>query len=113
MGYYTWYALDHNCEDEDVFDSIVDKMEEIGIFEGGGFDANKTQMCFDTMDLARWYEWEADMREVSSAFPNVLFTLSGAGDDSGDLWKAYFVGGKMQYAPAQIVYDDFDSARLR
>ena len=52
------------------------------------------------------------MREVSKKHSNVLFQITGEGEDNGDLWKAYFRGGKMQMCVAKIVYDIFDQTLL-
>lgn len=41
-----------------------------------------------------------------------MFKLHGDGDDSEDLWDAYFLGGRMQVCPGKIVYDDFDPGKL-
>ena len=53
------------------------------------------------------------MRRISSLYPEVLFTLHGRGEEATDLWYLYLRGGKMQYAPAKIVYDEFDERKLK
>lgn len=60
----------------------------------------------------KWYDWERDMRAFSAAHPNALLLLEGQGEDSADLWRAHFKGGRMQLAKARIAFDDFDEARL-
>jgi hypothetical protein len=60
----------------------------------------------------RWYEWMRDMRRVSKKFPRTLFILSGEGETPGDLWKAYFLGGKVQVCKARITFEDFDESKL-
>ena len=51
----------------------------------------------------KWYEHTDDLTAMSKAIPNVLFHLSGEGDDTGDIWDAFAVDGKVQKHPAQIV----------
>jgi len=63
-------------------------------------------------DECKWYDHEVDMRTVSHAFPNTLFTLTGEGEENGDMWVKYFKYGKIQRAPAKITYDEFDEAKL-
>lgn len=52
------------------------------------------------------------MLRLSAAFPDVLFTLFGAGEEGGDLWRSYYRGGMVQHAPAEIAYPSFDPAKL-
>lgn len=61
---------------------------------------------------AKWYNWEEDIRYFSKKYPTALFTLSGKGEDAGDIWKAYFINGKAQIAKARIVIDEFDPKKL-
>ena len=59
-----------------------------------------------------WYNHEPEMRKLSSKFPDVLFTLKGAGEESWDIWKKHFKGGKMQICQAKITFEHFDEAKL-
>lgn len=52
------------------------------------------------------------MREVSRLCPNVLFTLWGRGEDWDDSWKAYYLNGKMQFAPGEMVYLEFNEDEM-
>jgi hypothetical protein len=61
----------------------------------------------------KWYTWEADMRKISKQFPNTIFLIEGEGEDSGDIWKAYFLNGKMQKAEAKITFEPFDEQKLK
>lgn len=53
------------------------------------------------------------MRKVSTMFPDELLTISGVGEESGDIWKAYFLNGKAQICQAQIIFEDFDKNKLK
>lgn len=111
MGYYTMYSLEHDCTDREKFSRIVAEMEKLGILDYA-LSANEDLMSFDTTDCVKWYECEDDMRKISNLFPDVLFTLHGEGEESGDLWNAYFRGGKEQYCQAKIIFDEFDPEKL-
>lgn len=63
-------------------------------------------------ERCKWYHHEIDMAAVSHTFPDVLFTLSGEGEESGDIWKKYFLNGMVQLTEASIVFDEFDPSKL-
>ena len=42
-----------------------------------------------------WYDHETHMRSISAAWPTVLFTLAGRGDEPDDQWVRYHLNGKM------------------
>lgn len=52
------------------------------------------------------------MKVISTKYPDILFEVTGEGEETGDLWKAYFKNGKMQYCKGKVVYDDFDEYKL-
>jgi len=60
----------------------------------------------------KWYEWKEDMKRLSSISNNIVWIVSGEGEESGDMWKAYFKGGKVQEARAVVTYDDYDEGKL-
>lgn len=64
-------------------------------------------------DVYKWYEWKADLTRISAKFPGVLIVLRREGEDSGDIEKAYFLGGKVQVAPAKVTFEKFDKSKLR
>lgn len=69
--------------------------------------------AFNVGERVKWYSHEPDMRELSLSFPAVLFTLSGKGEEGGDLWRKYFLNGKCQVAKARIEYDGFIPEKLK
>jgi hypothetical protein len=53
------------------------------------------------------------MLKLSLKFPDVLFKLSGEGENQGDVWVKYFKNGKMQLCMAELVLDDaYDESKL-
>jgi hypothetical protein len=67
-------------------------------------------LCPDgsTSENSKWYDWERDMRAMSSEIENVLFKLHGEGEESSDIWDAYFLNGKSQRHEAVITIAPFD-----
>lgn len=54
---------------------------------------SSSELYIDGYANAKWYDWEEDMRILSSRFPEVTFTLHGSGEDSNDIWTCYFRNG--------------------
>ena len=59
-----------------------------------------------------WYDHQDDMRTISRKFPEILFTLNGEGEEQGDIWKAWFLGGRMQYEEATFQIGEFNPEKL-
>ena len=100
MGYYTRFELEI-ASGNDYETDYEKEISELADYHN----------CFE--DEHRWYEHEKDMRTYSERHPNTIFVLSGEGEESGDLWKAYFKNGKMQRCKAKITYDEFDEAQMQ
>ena len=102
MGYYTDFKLSHDADLDE--DDLIQNLEHITKYDWYGST---------TLVEAKWYEWETDMKTISKMYPGVLFTLEGEGEESGDLWQAYFKDGKVQVSRARIEFDAFDPEKLR
>lgn len=64
-------------------------------------------------EQCKWYEWKEDMIKVSKRYPLTIFIIDGEGEESGDIWKAYFLNGKHQYTKAELVFEEFDEKKLQ
>lgn len=60
----------------------------------------------------KWYEHEDDMRIVSTHFPEIVITVNGDGEESGDLWRRYYKNGKCQKAETRITFTEFNESLL-
>ena len=140
MGYYTQYKIKFEVLDDSAqkkeFDEFIEALVEADItvpdsitiqdtvrdvterihdfMESDDFCTSESCNAYRIQeDVCKWYEHEYDMRLVSRKFPGVLWTLTGEGEESGDLWRKYFWNGKMQTARAELIYPAFDESKLR
>jgi len=63
-------------------------------------------------DDCKWYDHDKDMREISKKYPETIFILEGEGEESGDIWKKYYLNGKCQVAKAEVIIPEFDESKL-
>lgn len=109
MGYRTYFEIEVIAEG--LSDkAIQNQYKKIAKIIG---DDNILDEHGRTEEDIKWYSYEEDMRKHSSKNRDILFLLSGQGEESTDLWKAYFLNGKMQSCPAIITYDEFDESKLK
>jgi hypothetical protein len=104
MGYYTNYELHYDTAMEDADGQLIDHEGRISKVADYG-------SCFE--ESIKWYDHEKDMKEYSTHYPDILFTLMGDGEESGDIWCCYFKNGKMQRAETTIAFTPFDSSKLK
>lgn len=125
MGYATYYTLEVLDVDHKGYDAmqiakyIQEKQEEDEFYafaseisdfiESGSHDE---EFVFDCDEECKWDDHESEMIELSKTFPDIVFKLHGEGEENGDLWDQYFMNGRMQYCPAEIVYPPFDKTQL-
>lgn len=107
MSYYTRYELS--------FPELNEEGKDSGICSKIRKEVEETSGCGSSLfeDVVKWYDFKSDMREVSALYPTVLMVLHGEGEESGDLWGAYFLGGKMQLCQAEVTYPEYDETKLQ
>lgn len=118
MGYYTRFKVDFKRVSDydphapfvpaDIPEAYVPALNSL--VDGGFKVFNSDGWSSDTL---KWYDWERDMLNASRQMPGVLMTLTGSGEEDGDIWRAYFLDGKVQSERPEIKFDPFDPAKLR
>jgi hypothetical protein len=93
-------------------EAIIQKLSKI-IEESDSGEMHGINCDGSTAGNCKWYEHEQEVAEFSKYFPTTLFTLNGEGEETGDIWKKYFLNGKMQVAKAKILFDEFDEKKLK
>ena len=106
MGYYTRYSLQVS-QLTDELDKFLENHEHD---YGENFYSD---LMTGNVDTIKWYDHDKDMIALSLKFPDIVFTLKGEGEESGDIWLKYYKNGKMQEARAMITFEKFDPSKLR
>lgn len=137
MGYYTYYDLsihdsaEYKYEIEkkktfeieeikksnisnDLKNKLIEKIEN----SYSDFEITKDDVIehigFNPFsDKCKWYSHEDDMRSVSNIYKDIIFVLTGNGEEKEDMWVKYFFNGKMQVENAVITYGQFDKNKLK
>lgn len=105
MGYYTDYKLTVNDDNTRIREFLEQEAD---------FDTDYLIEAIDEYRESRkWYEHDEDMKKLSIEFPDKLFKLEGEGEESGDVWIAYYKNGMKQYCPGVITFDEFDESKLQ
>lgn len=93
MGYYTDYKLksESGLEKDENFRKYFDEV---------------TSERIDSLNGTTWYDWKSDMEKISKKYPVEKFTLNGSGEESGDIWIAYFHDGKSQVCKTIITFEE-------
>lgn len=122
MGYYTKFYLkaidlkpspDRPVFDEDFFNSL----------ELCGFSADdKPWVDYGCLDgrLAlgdgesyKWYEHDDEMKKVSEKYRDIVFILDGDGEESGDIWRAFYLNGHVHKWCLEIKLPEWSEGILR
>ncbi len=91
MGYYTRYRL--TTENDGAVDPLLrDTRAKATLKQMSGY----TWDGDDLDDEVKWYDWERHLSKTSETFPDVIFILSGEGEENGDIWKAYARNGDVE-----------------
>lgn len=113
MGYCTRFTLAlYDREGRDNLSGDV----EASVIADLRSSYEEADYCLDenglSEEMGKWYQHEEDFRSFSKANPEILFVLSGEGEESGDIWKKYFLAGKCQVEKAKVVIAPFDPKKL-
>lgn len=100
MGYYTRHELTIVSGG----DPNIDYEEEI---------AKTTDYNHLFEDEIKWYDCDEDMKKFSKLHPDTLFLIDGEGEESGDIWRAYYKNGKSFRASAKLVFEEFSEEKLK
>lgn len=96
-------------KDKSLTQKVCDELNEITDYD---FILTTETSIQSNMGEIKWYDSIDDLLKVSKAVPEALIQVDGEGEESGDIWRSYYRGGKMQKANVEITYEDFDETKL-
>lgn len=82
---------------QDVIKEIENEMPGLafdGINEFNGF--------------CKYRDWERTITELSKQHPDLMFIITGHGEDENDHWIAWVTAGLSQYETMRLTHNDFD-----
>lgn len=101
MGYYTRYSLDYTGATAAEVVAAFRQGRNYFIFE------DEEDLLWDMKEPTKWYDHDSDMLAVSTLLPGVTLTLSGEGEEQGDVWRKVYRDGKIvKQQKARLVFDD-------
>lgn len=111
MGYYTDYKLTATWNgegkpSEEKIRELEAEIKKMNVFESW---CSQEEGWFVN---AKWYEWDEDMSLLSQRMPEFLFLLEGYGEESDDIWAAYFLNGKAQYDVKEVIINPYDPEKM-
>jgi hypothetical protein len=95
-------------ESKGIIEQLIDDLEQESRYTFEYCD----ELTYTLAD-ANWHDCIADLMAVSKKHPDTLIEVYCDSSDTNDIWKAYFLNGKMQHSPAHIMFEPFDADKLR
>lgn len=108
MGYYTDFTLTMTPRP----DSVSSEQMNATLNSVTGYTWNSPQPFRFQLE-AKWYDCSEHIKIISALHPDILFELSGDGEEQGDQWHRYCRNGKTQICEAIIAFDPFDETKLK
>lgn len=102
MGYYTNYCLEIIKDPNNEIESFKKELENY-------LSNTQVNELLESYLEGKWYECITNLELISKKFPNMLFLLSGDGEEPLDTWNCYFCNGKSHYREIQTYWKEFDA----
>lgn len=105
MGYYTNYNL--SILEGGDHDELIKEFRKYSDNANYAIDEDG---CSN--ESCKWYESNSELMLFSKNYPDAIFCLEGHGEENGDIWKLHVKDGHSQICKAQLVFPEFDKAKL-
>ena len=64
-------------------------------------------------DSVKWYTMNDDMIKFSKCYPQIVFVVTGDGEEGDHFYRSYFLGGQSYSKKGAISYPPFDATKLK
>ncbi len=99
MGYTTSFKL-HLIPNDNALE-IIDALRNSVDYAGSCLTA-----LGNPNEPMTWYKHEEDLKAFSLKYPEVLFLLTGEGEEAGDIWQLHVQNGKSSRIRAEVNMPD-------
>lgn len=90
MGYYSRFEIEQKNTNID-YEVIAKKLEKVS----GGYTFNEWNGVLYSDDNYKWYDYQKDMKKLSSLYPETIFKVHREGEEAGDIEDTYYKNGKL------------------
>lgn len=108
MGYYTDFIIKSEGLTAKQLKSELISINEY--LDPSDFDDEwgneEVQTCL------KWYEYSKDINKLSLKYPEILFIITGDGENREDVWREYHLGGKSYIDMIDFNFPEFDKEKL-
>jgi hypothetical protein len=111
MGYYTKFELATKTGEDtlELFGANQDTIR-VALNEEKNY-VEYILAALEHGESVKWYDFDSDMRKISKIFPDVVFQLTGYGEEAGDVWRCYYKNGKSH--DSVLSFSDFNEDLLK
>lgn len=97
MGYYTRFELEIDRDGDAVIEDLKETSDYGAFYKEGA-------TTWRSEDSWKWYDHEDELKAVSLRHPLSRISVTGYGEEQGDIWRKYFVAGQMQKHKLEITF---------
>lgn len=111
MGYQTNYEIEVSLRDlpkgiKGASLDLTDILQELRNIEPNENFEIRNIHTIATGEECLWYHYNEHMKAISNMFSGMLFTVTGSGEEPGDLWRKYYYNGLVQ--DSVLIFSPFD-----
>ena len=107
MGYYTDFTVSIDTEDKAVIEKFFDDLTVQSDYDFSG------RSNVRSIGEAKWYTEETDIKLMSIRYPNLLITVDGDGEESGDVWRSKALNGVYRRTRATMLIPEIDMSDVK
>jgi hypothetical protein len=105
MGYVTNFKLQLEGEQQ-VVDSFIAAKVKVASYDSVIIGELLEEYDGKYQGSWKWYDYDSDMTNISSAWPEITFILTGYGEEPGDIWQYKYRSGSKTGGKATILFED-------